>query len=240
MKTDSIPLVETADAAFDELTRALHATLPMARVEVRALPRCSVRLGLINADFPTGPLPPDVMHAVITQPAYWALCWGSGLALAQLLERHPQWVRGRRVLDFGSGSGVAGIAAALAGAASVTACDNDADARRATRANARLNGVAVDVCAELAPSDAFDVALLADVLYDPSNLPLLDVLQRYVGTVVVADSRIATIPNAAYRTIAEVDARTLPNLGEFDEFKTVRVFAYGVLESARSDRSAEA
>jgi len=231
MKTDSIPLVETAGDAFDELTRALHATLPMGRIELRTLPECSVRLGLINADFPTDPLPPDVMHAVLAQPAYWALCWGSGLALAQLVERHPHWVRGRRVLDFGSGSGVAGIAAALCGATYVTACDNDADARRATRANARLNGVAIDVCAELAADAAFDVALLADVLYDRSNLPLLDRLQRCAATVLVADSRIGEIPNAAYRKIAEVDARTLPNLGEFDEFKTVRAFVYGSLDA---------
>ncbi|HET6473076.1 MAG TPA: 50S ribosomal protein L11 methyltransferase [Pseudomonadales bacterium] len=231
MKTDSIPLVETAPAAFAELTRALHATLPMARIEVRSLPDCAVRLGLINADFPTGPLPPDVMHAVIAQPAYWALCWGSGLALAQLIERNPHWVRGRRVLDFGSGSGIAGIAAALAGAARVTACDTDAGARCATQANADLNGVAVEVCAELAPTATFDVVLLADVLYDRDNLPLLDRLQAVAPTIVVADSRIAVIPNPAYRTITEVDARTLPNLGEFDEFKTVRVFVYGSVDS---------
>ena len=232
MKTDSIPLVEPADAALEDLTNALHATLPMARVELRTLPGCSVRLGLINADFPTGPLPPEVMHAVIAQPAYWALCWGSGLALAQLLERNPHWVRDRRVLDFGSGSGVAGIAAALCGAAHVTACDDDADARRATRANARLNGVAIDVRAALAADTPFDVALLADVLYDRSNLPLLDELQRLAPTIVVADSRMAEIPNAAFQKIAEVDARTLPNLGEFDQFKTVRVFVYGALEPA--------
>ena len=232
MKTDSIPLVETAGDAFADLTRALHATLPMARIEVRTLPACSVRLGLINADFPTGPLPAEVMRAVIAQPAYWALCWGSGLALAQLIERHPNWVRGRRVLDFGSGSGIAGIAAARCGAMRVTACDNDADACRATLANARLNGVEIDVCEELAPTAAFDVALMADVLYDRANLPLLDLMQRHARTVVVADSRIAHVPNPAYRKITEIDAQTLPNLGEFDEFKTVRVFAYGPLDES--------
>ena len=231
MKTDSIPLVETAPDACADLTRALQATLPMARIEVRPLPDCAVRLGLINADFPTGPLPPDVMPAVIAQPAYWALCWGSGLALAQLIERNPHWVRGRRVLDFGSGSGVVGIAAALAGAARVTACDNDAGARCATRSNADLNGVAIEVCAELAPSATFDVVLLADVLYDRDNLALLERLQAVAPTIVVADSRIAAIANPAYRTIAAVDARTLPSLGEFDEFKTVRVFVYGSVDS---------
>ncbi len=234
MKTDSIRLVEPARRATAALTRALHATLPIGRIEVQALPECGgLRLGLINADFPTGPLPGDVVHAVIERPPYWALCWGSGLGLAQLLFRQPEWVRERRVLDFGSGSGVAGIAAALNGAIHVIACDTDADARRATVANARLNHVDVEVVAALGDVDRHcDVALMADVLYDRSNLPLLDALQRIAGCVIVADSRVAAIPNPGYRQIAEVDARTLPNLDEFDEFRTVRLFAYGSLPGA--------
>jgi predicted nicotinamide N-methyase len=227
MKTDSIPLVEHA---VRTLTDTLQATLPMGQIVVQLLPGCpGLALGLINADFPTGPLPPDVMHAVIRQPAYWALCWGSGLGLAQLLYRNPQWVRGRRVLDFGSGSGVVGIAAMCNGAASATACDNDPDAREATRVNAHLNGVAIDVCSELTDADTFDLVLMADVLYDRTNLPLLDALQHIATAVVVADSRVAEIPVAGFRQIAQIDAQTRPNLNEFDEFRTVRVFAYGVL-----------
>ena len=231
MKTDSIPLVEPPrERAVGSLTDALHATLPMGRIEVQTLPGCpDLVLGLINADFPAGPLPPEVMHDVIRAPAYWAFCWGSGLGLAQLLYRNPHWVRGRRVLDFGSGSGVVGIAALRNGAESVTACDNDADARTATLANARLNGVHIEVCAELAQLGRFDVVLMADVLYDRSNLPLLDALQRIAPALIVADSRVAEIPAAGFRQIAQVDALTLPNLNEFDEFRTVRVFAYGAV-----------
>ena len=71
MKTDSIPLVERA---VRSLTDTLRATLQMGRIVVQPLPGCpGLVLGLINADFPTGPLPPDVMHTVIRQPAYWAL-----------------------------------------------------------------------------------------------------------------------------------------------------------------------
>jgi predicted nicotinamide N-methyase len=225
MKTDSIPLVERA---LRSLTEALRATLPMGRIDAQPLPGCpDIRLGLISADFPTGPLPPEVMNAVISRPAYWALCWGSGLGLAQLLYRHPQWVRGRRVLDFGSGSGVVGIAAMRNGAAAVVACDSDPAAREATRANAVINDVRIDVCSDLADAGTdFDLVLMADVLYERGNLPLLDALQRIGRAVVVADSRVTEIPRPGYRLIAQLDARTHPNLNEFDEFRTVRIFAH--------------
>lgn len=212
-------------AALDNLTHHLHRTLPMGRIETQPLPGCSeIVLGLINADFPTGPLPPEVMRDVIEHPAYWAFCWGSGLALARFLLDNPGWVRDKRVVDLGSGSGVAGIAAALAGAGNVIACDTDPDARRATQANAELNAVTINVQRTLPAS--CDVILMADVLYDAQNLPLLSLAQRHASEVLVADSRVTTLPDPAYREIARIDALTYPNLGEFDEFQTAHLFHY--------------
>ena len=43
----------------------------------------------------------------------------------------------------------------------------------------------------------------------------------------VADSRIAELPDPAYREIGTLEALTFPNLGEFDEFRTVRFFHAG-------------
>lgn len=208
------------------LDALLKETLPMARIEVQPLPGCpEISLGLINADFPLGPLPEEVMRAVIARPAYWAFCWGSGLALARHLLDQPDWVRGRRVVDLGSGSGVVAVAAALAGADRVLACDNDPAALAATAANAAINQVAVELVDDLAalPTDN-DVLFMADVLYDRSNLPLLAAATAHAGEVLVADSRVAVLPDAAYRTLAEIPALTFPNLGEFDEFGTVRLF----------------
>ena len=59
-----------------------------------------------------------------------ALEWLDGLDLA-----------GSRVLDFGCGSGILSVAALLLGAEAVTACDIDAQALEATRANAARNDV---------------------------------------------------------------------------------------------------
>lgn len=211
------------------LQSLLQATLPMARIDVQPLPGCAeISLGLINADFPLGPLPEDVMRAVIARPAYWALCWGSGLALARYLLDNPQWVRGRRVVDLGSGSGVVAVAAALAGARRVIACDSDADACLATAANAALNDVTVTVEGELSdlPRDN-DLLLMADVLYDRSNLKLLSMAAEYARDILVADSRLDSLPDPDYLPMGEIEALTFPNLGEFDEFGTVRLFHRG-------------
>lgn len=213
-------------ASLETLQQRLRATLPDARIEAQALPGCpQIRLGLINADFPIGPLAPEVMHAVIQRPAYWAFCWGSGLALARMLLDAPEWVRGRRVVDLGPGSGVVAIAAALAGAARVIACDNDPDALVATAANAAVNGVDVELCGDLADvAPEQDLLLMADVLYDRSNLPLLERARTLARETLVADSRITALPTPHFREIARVEALTFPNLGEFDEFRTVRIF----------------
>jgi predicted nicotinamide N-methyase len=211
---------------LDALQRRLQATLPMARLEPRPLPGCpEIRLALINDDFPLGPLPPDVMRDVIARPAYWSLCWGSGLALARHLLDRPALVAGRRVVDLGAGSGVVAIAAAMAGAARVIACDSDPDALAAAATNAALNGVHVALVEDLArlPEDN-DLMLMADVLYDRENLPLLATAARYAGSVLVADSRIAELPDPAYRRIGTIETLTYPNLGEFDDFGTVRLF----------------
>lgn len=221
-------------ADVGEAQRRLNTTLPMARLEPVTLPDCSgMRLALINADFPTGPLPGEVMNAVVERPAYWAFCWGSGLGLAQFLLRHPRWVTGKSVVDLGSGSGVAGIAAAMAGADRVIACDTDPDARLATRANAAINGVKLKVTATL-PARC-DLVLMADVLYDRANLPLLSTAQGHADEVLVADSRIRELPDPGYAQIATITATTFPNLGEFDEFSTVRLF-HRPPQTSRSDR----
>src|SRR6202035_418723 len=72
-------------------------------------------------------------------PPFWAFPWAGGQALARYVLDNPAVVRGRHVLDVASGSGLVAIAAAKAGAASVTAGDIDPDAVAAIHRNAAAN-----------------------------------------------------------------------------------------------------
>ena len=50
-------------------------------------------------------------------PPFWAFAWAGGQALARYVLDHADCVRGKRVLDLASGSGLVAIAAMKAGAA---------------------------------------------------------------------------------------------------------------------------
>lgn len=104
-------------------------------------------------------------------PPYWAFCWPGGQAIARYLLDNPETVRGRRVIDFAAGSGVSSMAAARAGAASVTANDIDLLSLVAARLNAEANGLAFEVSADdwLTGPDAApeaDVVIAGDVCYE--------------------------------------------------------------------------
>ena len=76
-------------------------------------------------------------------PPFWAFAWAGGQALARYVLDHPEKVRGKRVVDLASGSGLVAIAAKLAGASHVLAADIDPYAVDAIPINAAVNGVEV-------------------------------------------------------------------------------------------------
>ena len=215
-----------AKAFIKSSQRALQRTLPDARLRVTALPTVEqIQLALINADYQTGPLQADVMQAVIERPAYWAFCWGSGLALARWLLRNPRVVAGKRVADVGCGCGVGAIAAKMAGAKKVVACDNDQDALLSARINAELNNVSLAFADDVARlENGFDLILMADVLYDKSNYLLLQMAKSLTQTIIVADSRVQSIEDPDFTIFHRSEGLTYPNIGEFDEFRHVRFF----------------
>lgn len=198
-----------------------------AFVSPQALPQCpEVQLYLVDPSTMQRPFSPDEIRSIWQHTAYWAFCWASGQVLARHILQNPQLVAGKTIIDFGSGSGVVAIAAMLAGAKEVIACDIDQDALISCAHNAKLNGVSLTLSDDLfALTDTHvDLLIAADVLYDRSNLSFLDTFFEFSDHVLLADSRIKNFQHANYQHLDRVESFTVPDLDELDEFRWVNLY----------------
>ena len=156
------------------------------------------------------------------EPPFWAFAWPGGQALARHVLDHPEAVRGRRVLDFAAGCGIAAIACAMAGAATIEAAEIDAMAIAATLANAQANRVTLHPLAEdvVGQPCRWDLILCGDVCYEaPMTRHILPWLRRMAAAceVWVADPGRAYLPadgltplgEYAVPTSLELEDRTL-------------------------------
>lgn len=126
---------------------------------------------------------------------YWSEIWASSISLASWCLTSPL-VPGKRVLELGCGVGLAGIAAARAGAA-VHLSDYEEDALLFARYNALQNvpGAISDFLLldwRRPPlSSDYDLVLGSDILYERRHfLPLLEAFRALLapgGTVVLTD-----------------------------------------------------
>ena len=215
-----------AELAHYRLNRRLQEILPGASLASCRLPDApAIELLLLTDDYPQHELNADEMRRIMDNPLYWVFCWASGQVLADFILAEPGWVKGKRVLDFGCGSGVVAIAAALAGAKEVIACDIDPLAIQASRVNARLNEVELVLTDDyFSVAGDIDLIIVADVLYDQSNFPWLARFTERAGQVLIADSRVKDFHHPPYRQIARRDSCTLPDLDESAEFRDVRIY----------------
>lgn len=212
--------------SFEQLQSRLRDFIPGADLSAQALPLApELQLWLLDECYPQHLLDSEQIQRIMNYPAYWCFCWGSGQVMARYLLDHPELVRGKSVVDFGCGSAVAAIAAAKAGAASVVACDLDPDAILSSYLNAELNAVELEYSADFfADERHYDVILVADVLYDRANLPLLDCFRQRADTVLVADSRVKNFSVPGYRHIQFQHATTIPDLSESEEFSRINLY----------------
>lgn len=148
-------------------------------------------------------------------PPFWAFAWAGGQALARYTIDNPETVNGKRVLDFGSGCGMAAIAALMAGAETALAADLDPFAAMAALANAAENNVVLTPFAgdatTLTPRD-FDVILAADVCYDrrqadPATAWLRSAVDAGV-TVYFGDPGRRYFPDSGLAPLADYDIPT--------------------------------
>lgn len=212
--------------SFEQLQSRLRDFIPGADLSAQALPLApELQLWLLDECYPQHLLDSEQIQRIMNYPAYWCFCWGSGQVMARYLLDHPELVRGKSVVDFGCGSAVAAIAAAKAGAASVVACDLDPDAILSSYLNAELNAVELEYSADFfADERHYDVILVADVLYDRANLPLLECFRQRADTVLVADSRVKNFSVPGYRHIQFQHATTIPDLSESEEFSRINLY----------------
>jgi predicted nicotinamide N-methyase len=201
--------------------------LKETKIAVRNLPLCpEINLFLLEEDYPKEPVSRFEFNANIASPPYWAFCWASGQALARFILDNPALVQDKKVLDFGAGSGVAGIAAAKAGARLVVACDIDSEARKAIQVNADLNQVAVTTVDEMVLSDRgvdFEVIIAGDVCYDRKNISWLSSLASQC-LILLADSRVKRFPEDFFKPVARFKVKTVPDIFESEEFNDIIIY----------------
>jgi len=185
-------------------------------------------------------------------PPFWAFAWAGGQALARYLLDHPQVVAGKRVLDFAAGSGLQGIAARLAGAASVEAVEIDTFACAACRLNAVANETVIEVRQEdlvgrdnpEAPEAHWDVVLAGDVCYERPAAERITAWLRSLSSetclVLMGDPGRTYLPREGLERLIGYAVKTSRELEDSDLRNAV---VWRVVDTAKNDlpdRGAEA
>lgn len=168
-------------------------------------------------------------------PPFWAFAWAGGQALARYVLDHADEVRGKRVLDLASGSGLVAIAAMKAGARETVAADIDSFALEAVTLNARANHVLLiplgyDVLANNTP-DRWDVILAGDIFYERETAErTLAFVARQAGlgaTVLIGDPGRSYLPKDRLTKLAEYSVPVTREL-EDNEIKRTAVWTLRV------------
>lgn len=208
------------------------AAFILANTRLQPVPHApGISLWLADEVTPLWRLTEEELGEIGLPPPFWAFAWAGGQGLARWLLDHPREVAGQRVLDFAAGSGLVGIAAMKAGAASVLCADIDPLCESAVTLNANANGVVVAFTgADLleAPPPDVDVICAGDVFYDRAMAEwvlawLIAAADR--GTrVLVGDPLRTYFPKSGLDLLAEYEVPTTREL-EDSAVKRTRVWS---------------
>lgn len=173
------------------MTIADPAAFIAANTRLQTVPHApEIRLWLADEITPLWRLTEEELGEMGLPPPFWAFAWAGGQALARWLLDHPEEVAGKRVIDFASGSGLVGVAAMKAGAASVLCADIDPFCGAAVAMNAQANGVALaftDRDLLDAPPPEADVICAGDVCYEK---PMTDRVLAWLGEAKARGTRV--------------------------------------------------
>ncbi|MEQ9519880.1 MAG: methyltransferase [Parvibaculum sp.] len=153
---------------------------------------------------------------------FWAFAWAGGQALARYILDNPTLAKGKRVLDFGSGSGIVGLAAMKAGAAHVVAADIDPFAAAAVTLNAKANGVAVTAITDnlIGTTGDWDCVFVGDMCYEQ---PLASEIENWLrdlsargASVLIGDPGRTYLPKAVLEKLTAYAVKTSRALEDTD------------------------
>lgn len=159
-------------------------------------------------------------------PPFWAFAWAGGQGLARYILDAPDCVRGQKILDFATGSGLVAIAAAKAGAAHVLAADIDPFCAAAVTLNTEANGVSLGFTGKdlIGVDEGWDVVLAGDVFYDRAVAERLDpwftALAARGATVLVGDPGRSYLPRERMTQLAEYQVPVTRALEDSDVKRT--------------------
>jgi predicted nicotinamide N-methyase len=165
----------------------------------------------------------EELHAMGVPPPYWAFAWAGGQALARYVLDNPALVAGKRVLDFGAGSGIVALAAAKAGAAYVLAADIDKFSCAAVAANAQANGLSVATTSDdiIGSSEQFGVILVGDMCYErPLAERLMAWLKASRAEILIGDPGRSYFPKDGLTKLAHYSVATTRELEDRDVRET--------------------
>jgi predicted nicotinamide N-methyase len=146
-------------------------------------------------------------------PPFWAFAWPGGEALAHYIAGHPDLVRGKRVLDFAAGGGIAALACARAGAALVEAAEIDPLAVASMRLNAGINRLSIlPLLGDVVGSPCrWDIILCGDVCYEaPMTRHIMPWLQGCAARipVIMADPGRGYSLKQGFEMLEEIEVPT--------------------------------
>ena len=204
----------------------------LQNTRLQAVPHApEISLWLADEITPIWRLTEEELGELGLPPPFWAFAWAGGQAVARWLLDNPSEVAGKSVLDFATGSGLVGVAAMKAGAASVLGTDIDPFCGAAVALNAEANGVAMAFTDQNlldAPPPPVDVICAGDVCYEkPMTERVLDWLgqARANGTrVLIGDPGRTYFPKSGLEFLAEYRVPTTREL-EDQEIKRSSVWA---------------
>lgn len=225
-----------AGSAKEWLARMLLQLPPLADEAASLLDALQEarRNEVMNVILPGAPLGAEAIRiSVASKVEDWSMAdgrfiWHGARALVELLMTIELDVRGKRVLELGSGLGLVGLTCARCGAAAVVLTDRDVDLMEACARSIALNAFDQVSCARLDWAEVisgvadvealgtFDIILGADIIYEEEHARMvLGVLQKLLrigqateAVLVIGDASARWGAAAFERLLGASDGRT--------------------------------